>query len=103
MNERVRLTEWEIETIRSTVKRLFGKRARLILFGSRTDRQARGGDIDLMIETDERLPDRAALAIRLTSELQRQLGDQKIDVIVVDPDTPLQPIHRIARQTGVWL
>jgi hypothetical protein len=32
-----------------------------------------------------------------------QLGDQKIDVIIVDPETLEQPIHEIARQTGVML
>lgn len=99
----VRLSAGEIDAIRAAVRQLFGAQAKLRVFGSRTDLREKGGDIDLMVETDERLPNRAASAVRLTSELQRQLGERKIDDVVVDPNTPPQPIHRIARETGVML
>ena len=39
----------------------------------------------------------------VVSELQLQLGDQKIDIIIIDAETREQPIHQIARQTGVKL
>jgi hypothetical protein len=39
----------------------------------------------------------------LAAELQLRLGDQRIDVILVDPDTVPQPIHTIARQQGIRL
>jgi hypothetical protein len=29
-----------------------------------------------------------------------RLGDQPIDILVVDPETVLQPIHRMAVATG---
>lgn len=100
---RVRLTAREIEIIRATVIRLFGDRACIRIFGSRAREDEKGGDIDILIETDRQLPGRLASACRLASELQMQLGDQKIDVIIIDPETRAQPIHQIARQTGVML
>ncbi len=100
---RVRLSAREIEIIRVTVIRLLGDRTCIRIFGSRAREDEKGGDIDILIETERRLPNRVTSACRLTSELQMQLGDQKIDVIIIDPETREQPIHQIARQTGVML
>lgn len=99
----IRLSAKEIEIIRATVHRLLGDEARIRIFGSRAKMDERGGDIDILIETEQILTDRVSAACRLTSQLQMQLGDRKIDVIIVDPATPEQPIHQIARQTGVML
>ena len=41
----MRLTEDESRIIRDTVRRRFGRNARVWLFGSRTDDTRRGGDI----------------------------------------------------------
>lgn len=99
----VRLSAREIEIIRATVSRLFGDHTSIRVFGSRAREDEKGGDIDLLIETERQLPDRVASACRLVSELQMQLGDQKIDVLILDTETQEQPIHQIARQTGVML
>lgn len=100
---RARLSAREIEVIRATVSRLLGDRTCIRIFGSRAREDEKGGDIDILIETERQLPSRMASACRLASELQMQLGDQKIDVIIIDPETREQPIHQIARQTGVIL
>lgn len=100
---RVRLSAREIEIIRATVRRLLGDRTRIRIFGSRAREDEKGGDIDILIETEQQLPSCVASACRLASELQIQLGDQKIDVIIVDSTTREQPIHQIARHTGVML
>lgn len=97
----MRLSETERAVIRDTVRELFGPQARVRLFGSRTDDAARGGDIDLLIECPEPLPDRAARTHRLVARLQMRLGDQRIDALVVDPATPATPIVRVARHTGI--
>ncbi len=46
----MRLTPTQIDTINSTAQAVLGQGARVTLFGSRVDDQARGGDVDLMIE-----------------------------------------------------
>lgn len=99
----VRLSAREIEIIRATVSRLLGDRTSIRIFGSRAREDEKGGDIDILVETGRQLPDRVASACRLVSELQMQLGDQKIDVLILDPETQEQPIHQIARQTGVMI
>jgi len=100
---RARLSAREIEIIRATVSRLMGDNTSIRIFGSRARVEEKGGDIDLLIETKERLPNKVTRACRLVSELQMQLGDQKMDVIIIDPATREQLIHQIARQTGVML
>lgn len=102
-NSKVRLSAKEIQIIRATVSRLLGNRTSIRIFGSRAREDEKGGDIDILVETEQQLPSRVASACRLISELQMQLGDQKIDVIIIDPETRAQPIHQIARQTGVLL
>ncbi len=99
----IRLSEREIEIIRTTVSGLIGDDATIRIFGSRARADEKGGDIDILVETGQPMPDRVKSACRLISELQMQLGDQKIDVIIIDPATREQPIHQIARQTGVIL
>jgi uncharacterized protein len=70
---------------RATIKAIVARRdpdARIFLFGSRTDPDARGGDIDLLIESGSL--DRAQLRqIRL--DLQDGLGPQQIDLVLLGP------------------
>ncbi|QEP43559.1 hypothetical protein D5085_10775 [Ectothiorhodospiraceae bacterium BW-2] len=56
------------------------QRAVVRLFGSRLDDSKRGGDIDLLIETDISQPDELVKAKnRFLAQLYRELGEQKID------------------------
>jgi len=63
----MRLSEFEIESIKSLANLHFGKNVQVYLFGSRTRNQQSGGDIDLFI----RNPDSEQLSIftRLTDGL----------------------------------
>ena len=99
----MRLTETQIQAIHATAEELFGSDVCVSLFGSRVDDYQRGGDIDLLIEVDHALDNRPAMAARFSARLQRRIGEQRIDVLIIDPNTRLQPIHRIARETGVRL
>jgi predicted nucleotidyltransferase len=99
----VRLSSKQVDVIKAEARRQFGPEARVILFGSRTDDQARGGDIDLLVETPWLLDNRVSAAARFAATLQQRLGDQRIDVLIATPDTPLQPIHRAALAKGVAL
>lgn len=51
----MRLTKQQTNTIQQTVSRLAGIGATVYLFASRLNDQARGGDIELLIESDTQL------------------------------------------------
>ncbi|AUN93908.1 nucleotidyltransferase domain-containing protein [Pseudazoarcus pumilus] len=99
----MRITEDESRIIRDTVRLRFGRNARVWLFGSRTDDTRRGGDIDLLVETPEPLENAFRESIGLETDLQIALGDQKIDILLAQPDLPRTPMQRIARDTGIEL
>lgn len=99
-NPAMRLTDTQVETIKSTVAEIFGAQARVRLFGSRLDDQARGGDIDLIITLPHPCTQRVEKELRLTARLQLRLGDQPFDILVVDPDVVLNPVHDHALATG---
>lgn len=99
----MRLSPREIRVIRETVTEVFGPGVTVSLFGSRIDDTARGGDIDLLIESDVPIPDRLRKNLQLGARLQIRLGEQPIDILMVDPNVPMQPIHEQARRTGIRL
>ena len=73
------------------------------LFGSRVDDHARGGDIDLLVELDHAVAQPALFSASLGAQLQRALGDQRIDIVIAAPNVREQPIHRVARATSIDL
>jgi predicted nucleotidyltransferase len=99
----VRLPAHQARAIREKAQADFGPNTRVLLFGSRADDRARGGDIDLLLEVDHPVSNRAAAGARFAAELQIALGDQRIDILIVDPSTPPEPIHDAARRSGVAL
>ena len=42
-------------------------------------------------------------AAQFTARLHRRPGDRRIDVLVIDPATELEPVHRVAQAEGVLL
>jgi hypothetical protein len=99
----MRLTETQRQAIHTTAEELFGADARVSLFSSHVDDHQGGGDIDLLIDVEHVLDNRPAMVARFSARLQRRIGEQHIDILIIDPDTRLQPIHRVARATGVRL
>lgn len=97
----MRLSEHQRQVIRSATAEVAGPSARVLLFGSRTRPELRGGDIDLLIELAQPTPDRWALGTRIGAHIERQLGLQKIDILVADPSTPDSPVLTAARHDGV--
>ncbi len=87
----VRLPDAARQVIRQTVAEIFGPEAKVLLFGSRTDPKARGGDIDLLVVSDKPVADRERKALTLVARLQIRLGDQPIDALVLDPQTRHPP------------
>ncbi len=90
-------------TITETAKKVFGESVSVWLFGSRLDDSAKGGDVDLLVQLEKPIADKAVLSARYNAMLQMKLGLQKFDILVVDPSTPLQHIHHQALLRGVRL
>ncbi|MES1941993.1 hypothetical protein T5B8_17221 [Salinisphaera sp. T5B8] len=99
----MRLTDDQRNAIREEVTRVFGPNARVRLFGSRVDDAARGGDIDLYIESEGNAADLLDQELRLHARLLRRLGERRIDIVVHDGRHPLRSIDAEARRTGVPL
>lgn len=96
----MRLTTRQRHIIRQCADEIFGEGISIQLFGSRLNDSLRGGDIDLLIESKAIIPNKLEKILRLTARLQMHLGDQPIDVLVIDPETLLNPIHQQAQLTG---
>lgn len=92
----MRLSEHERQVLRRLAGEVIGADAFVGLFGSRLDDTARGGDIDLLVQTTRVLDEPVLLAARLEAKAQLALGERKIDVLIIDPRTPLQGVHRAA-------
>jgi uncharacterized protein len=99
----MRLTTAQIEVIRETTRQVLGDGARVILFGSRVKDNLKGGDVDLMVETSENVSEPAVLSARLASRVSRAMDGRKVDVVIKAPNLMIQPIHKIAAESGVVL
>ena len=97
----MRLTQENAKLIKTTAGRLFGDNAKIYLFGSRTDDQKKGGDIDLYIETSvkEGLVDKK---IKMLQVLENRLGKQKIDIVLNNATASLY-IYEVAKREGILL
>ena len=74
--------------------------ARIILFGSRADDRARGGDIDLLVVSDR-------IGLHQEWEIRRdildEIGWQKLDLIVRRSNQLNSAIASVALETGIPL
>ena len=57
-------------------------------------------DIDLLVQAGSVIPDLRRKSLKLAARLQMRLGDRPIDVVVVDPETPIGPVQASAIRTG---
>ena len=99
----MRLTPKQIEMIRNTAQLVFGDTARVTLFGSRIDDQAKGGDVDLMVEVPNIVDEPALMGARVASRVSRAMNGRRVDVILKASNLKIQPIHEMATRTGVIL
>jgi predicted nucleotidyltransferase len=99
----MRITPEQIRVIRQGVAELAGEEASVWLFGSRLRDDARGGDVDLMVELNEAVTEPAQLAARLAVRVSRAMDGRKVDVLVKAPNLLFLPIHSVALAEGVRL
>lgn len=96
----MRISLEQKQAIHQIVADLCGSTAQVRLFGSRLDDSAKGGDIDLLVELDEPVDSPADLAAKLSVKIMRLCHGRKVDVVIVAPNLPVLPIHKIAQQHG---
>jgi len=95
----MRLGDNDVNTIREEVRRL-DPAAEIYLYGSRVDDAARGGDIDLLVISDQ-LGFRDLL--RLRTRILDRIGWQQLDLLVRRRDQLTDPLAALARETGTRL
>jgi predicted nucleotidyltransferase len=92
----MRISEDTARRASAIIASRYGEDAKVWLFGSRSRNGERGGDVDIFVEaksTD------VMTALRCKAALA-DLFDLEVDLVVGSGD---QPIHRIAKATGVRL
>ncbi|MGH8476743.1 MAG: nucleotidyltransferase domain-containing protein [Methylococcales bacterium] len=99
----MRITLSQAQVTKTTIDRVLGIPNQVWIFGSRANDHQQGGDIDLLVETERVIPNRAEAICRLHGALTMALGERRLDLILKDARTGEAPIFEIARRTGVML
>ncbi|MCX7083977.1 MAG: nucleotidyltransferase domain-containing protein [Methylococcales bacterium] len=97
----MRLSDFEIKTIKHLANQFYGQQAKVVLFGSRVDDSKKGGDIDVFIETplETNIKDKLNFLV----QLENYIGEQKVDLVVKSKNSPPKDIFNIAKSTGIVL
>ncbi|BCD61379.1 hypothetical protein NitYY0826_C0219 [Nitratiruptor sp. YY08-26] len=99
--KKVRLSNQEIQIIKEQTKKIFGKNAKVYIFGSRADLSKKGGDIDIFIETSYKASLKDELQFLVA--LEKKGIERKVDLIVKTPYKKEKKIFQTAKETGVML
>lgn len=93
----MRLTSDQTRTILHCMHQQFGPLTRVSLYGSRLDDAGRGGDVDLLVETEAppTLRQRALATVRLEQSLQLP-----VDLLVVERGSRATAFTRLARASA---
>jgi predicted nucleotidyltransferase len=95
----MRITEHEKNTIVDAVKDI-DPNAKVWLFGSRTDDNKKGGDIDIAVFSESVIKD-VMQEIRIRRFICDRIGEQKIDIVI--SNTGKEAIFRLAAAEGIQL
>lgn len=93
----MRLTPAQRQSILQCVRQQFGPQARVSVYGSRVDDTARGGDVDLLVETDAPASVRQRALATLHLEQALQLP---VDLLVVERGNDASAFARVARRSA---
>jgi predicted nucleotidyltransferase len=99
----MRLSQTHIQAIRDSVSAIAGPAARVRVFGSRLRDDARGGDLDLLVQLPEAVEHPAQLAAGLSARISRTMHGRQVDIVLLAPNLRRLPIHDIALDEGVLL
>lgn len=96
----MRLSGAQVQAIRQLARELVGERCSVRVFGSRLDDDARGGDIDLLLELMDTVANPALIAAQLSARVSRAMHGRKVDVLLSAPNLMRLPIHDVAFKEG---
>ena len=96
----MRLTNRERNIIKKIILRHI-KNANIILFGSRVYDNKKGGDIDLLIQTNENIGLKEE--IKILTELEYNGIERKVDLLIQSPYKKEQSIFKTAIKEGIVL
>jgi uncharacterized protein len=102
----MRLNSTELSMIKAAAKASLASGSRVLLFGSRTDDNLRGGDIDLLVELQGafKASDVVAQRAAFAAKLYRSMGERRIDIVITPAGQPdPRPIATAARRDGIEL
>lgn len=99
----MRISNQQHQIISSVIKDVLGETAQVYLFGSRTDDNAKGGDIDLLVESSVELENAAEIKSNISAKLYIAFNGLKVDVLLMAPNLKKYPIHDIAKKNGILL
>ncbi|PAW80583.1 MAG: hypothetical protein B9S31_04175 [Spartobacteria bacterium Tous-C9RFEB] len=95
----MRISESIYHSIKERIQGSFPN-AEVFLFGSRADDSAKGGDIDLLLLTEEKLP--LASIKRIRRLILNDIGEQKIDIVNF-PKSITHPFKSLALESAIRL
>lgn len=96
----MRITTQQIRIITQIVSQFAGDTAETYMFGSRLNDQARGGDVDILVEMDRR-PSRIEQA-QMKMALEQSL-DLPVDIVIQVRDTKPTPFQQLAHASAARL
>ena len=99
----MRLSKFEIESIKNLAGLHFGTDVEVFLFGSRTDNRRRGGDIDLFISNPAGKHLKVRSKIKFITDLILLIGEQRIDVVLDNPEKKDSVLYKTIHNTGIQL
>ncbi len=99
----MRLRPQDVNALRTVIYDLAPDVSAIRLFGSRLDDNARGGDVDLMIDFEHPVDNPAVLSARLAVRASRAMSNRKVDILLRAPNLMSSAIHQIALDEGVVL
>jgi predicted nucleotidyltransferase len=96
----MRLTPEQRQQLRLQLARRVGEDCEFLVFGSRLRNDGKGGDLDLLVRSPRRVEQRVHTEALLGAMAERVMEGRKVDLLLIDPDTTLYPIHHAALETG---
>lgn len=96
----MRLTPAQAQAIHHLALETAGAEASVLLFGSRLDDNAKGGDVDLLLQIPTPVDNPARLAADFSARVTRLMEGRKVDVVLLAPNLMRLPIHEVALSEG---